>query len=134
MNLFQENGVTVTSICLKHKGDKVFAFAKISSEDDMLRAIKTLDSKEIHGQRLRSYQLRVQPLQMDKEMERAPFQIFIGNYPVEFDENDLMNLFQENGVPVTKIRLQQNGLKVFAFAETLSEADIQTAIKTLDSK
>ena len=43
---------------------------------------------------------------------RSPFEIFIGNYPVEFDENDVRNLFNENGVPVTTIRLNKNGQKV----------------------
>ena len=43
---------------------------------------------------------------------RLPFEIYIGNYPVEFDENDVRNLFYENGVPVTTIRLNKNGQKV----------------------
>ena len=43
---------------------------------------------------------------------RPPFEIYIGNYPVEFDENDVRNLFNENGVPVTTIRLNKNGQKV----------------------
>ena len=43
---------------------------------------------------------------------RSPFEIFIGNYPVEFDENDVRNLFNENGVPVTTIRLKKNGQNV----------------------
>ena len=39
---------------------------------------------------------------------RPPFEIYISNYPVEFDENDLRSLFDQNGVPVTKIRIKQN--------------------------
>jgi len=66
--------------------------------------------------------------------DRAPFEIYIGNYPVRFRENDVRNLFQENGVTVTTIRLKHDGHKVFAFAETSSEVEIQTAIKALDSK
>merc|ERR1719220_245664 len=64
----------------------------------------------------------------------APFEIYIGNYPVRFRENDVRKLFQENGVTVTTIRLKHDGHKVFAFAETSSEAEIQTAVKALDSK
>jgi len=66
--------------------------------------------------------------------DRAPFEIYIGNYPVRFRENDVRKLFQENGVTVTTIRLKHDGHKVFAFAETSSEAEIQTAVKALDSK
>ena len=43
---------------------------------------------------------------------RPTFEIYIGNYPVEFDENDVRNLFNENGVPVTTIRLKKNGQNV----------------------
>merc|ERR1712156_770901 len=59
---------------------------------------------------------------------------YIGNYPVRFREHDLRNLFTENGVTVTTIRLKHDGHKVFAFAETTSEEEIQKAIKALDSK
>ena len=45
-------------------------------------------------------------------MFRSPFEIYIGNFPVEFEENDLKNLFNENGVPVTTIRIIRNGQKV----------------------
>merc|ERR1712203_144759 len=66
--------------------------------------------------------------------DRAPFEIYIGNYPVRFRENDVRKLFQENGVTVTTIRLKHDGHKVFAFAETSSEEEIQKAIKAMDSK
>merc|ERR1712156_677896 len=66
--------------------------------------------------------------------DRAPFEVYIGNYPVRFREHDLRNLFTENGVTVTTIRLKHDGHKVFAFAETTSEEEIQKAIKALDSK
>ena len=137
-NLFQEIGVTVTSICMKNNGDKVFAFAKTSSEADVQKAKKALYNKEIQGQRLRVQsvmdkdQMKAQAAQ--DAQERAPFEIYIGNYPTSFLENDVRNLFQEIGVTVKTIRLKHNGDKVFAFAETSSEADIQTAIKALDSK
>ena len=131
-NLFQEIGVTVTSICMKNKGDKVFAFAKTSSEADVEKARKALYNKEIHGQRLRIQS--VQYHNETKDKERESFEIYIGNYPTSFLENDVRNLFQEIGVTVKTIRLKHNGDKVFAFAETSSEADIQTAIKALDSK
>jgi len=66
--------------------------------------------------------------------DRAPFEIYIGNYPVRFRESDLRNLFAENGVQVSTIRLKHDGHKVFAFAETSSEEEIQKAIKAMDSK
>lgn len=66
--------------------------------------------------------------------DRAPFEIYIGNYPVRFRENDVRNLFQEHGIEVTTIRLKHDGHKVFAFAETSSEEEIQKAIKAIDSK
>merc|ERR1739846_91625 len=50
---FQEVGVTVKTIRLKQHGDKVFAFAETSSEAEIQTAVKALDSKEIHGRRLR---------------------------------------------------------------------------------
>ena len=71
--LFEEHDVTVTTIRLKHDGHKVwvenlkwtfspifrefvffrFAFAETSSEEEIQKAIKAMDSKEIHGRRLR---------------------------------------------------------------------------------
>merc|ERR1719412_98222 len=66
--------------------------------------------------------------------DRAPFEIYIGNYPVRFRESDVRNLFQEHGIEVTTIRLKHDGHKVFAFAETSSEEEIQKAIKGMDSK
>jgi len=66
--------------------------------------------------------------------DRAPFEIYIGNYPVRFRENDVRKLFEEHDVIVTTIRLKHDGHKVFAFAETSSEEEIQKAIKAMDSK
>jgi len=66
--------------------------------------------------------------------DRAPFEIYIGNYPVRFRENDVRKLFEEHDVTVTTIRLKHDGHKVFAFAETSSEEEIQKAIKAMDSK
>jgi len=66
--------------------------------------------------------------------DRAPFEIYIGNYPVRFRELDVRNLFKEHGIDVTTIRLKHDGHKVFAFAETNCEEEIQKAIKTMDSK
>merc|ERR1712223_2008189 len=66
--------------------------------------------------------------------DRAPFEVYIGNYPVRFRENDVRNLFQEHGITVSTIRLKHDGHKVFAFAETTSEEEIQKAIKAMDSK
>jgi len=66
--------------------------------------------------------------------DRAAFEVYIGNYPVRFREHDVRNLFQEHGVTVTTIRLKHDGHKVFAFAETSSEEEVQKAIKAMDSK
>merc|ERR1712241_531237 len=65
---------------------------------------------------------------------RAPFEVYIGNYPVRFREADVRNLFSECGVEVNTIRLKHDGHKVFAFAETTSDEQIAKAIKALDSK
>ena len=43
---------------------------------------------------------------------RAPFEIYIGNYPVRFRENDVRKLFEEHDVTVTTIRLKHDGHKV----------------------
>jgi len=51
--LFEEHDVSVSTIRLKHDGHKVFAFAETSSEEEIQKAIKAMDSKEIHGRRLR---------------------------------------------------------------------------------
>merc|ERR1712018_424054 len=66
--------------------------------------------------------------------DRAPFEIYIGNYPVRFRESDVRKLFEEHDVKVSTIRLKHDGHKVFAFAETSSEEEIQKAIKAMDSK
>merc|ERR1719210_2432791 len=66
--------------------------------------------------------------------DRAPFEIYIGNYPVRFRETDVRKLFEEHGIKVSTIRLKHDGHKVFAFAETDNEEEIQKAIKAMDSK
>ena len=43
---------------------------------------------------------------------RAPFEVYIGNYPVRFREADVRNLFSECGVEVNTIRLKHDGHKV----------------------
>ena len=45
-------------------------------------------------------------------LSRAPHEIYIGNYPVRFRENDVRKLFEEHDVKVSTIRLKHDGLKV----------------------
>merc|ERR1719259_1016118 len=65
--------------------------------------------------------------------ERAPHEIYIGNYPVRFRENDVRKLFEEHDVKVSTIRLKHDGLKCFAFAETVSQEEVQKAVKSMES-
>lgn len=66
--------------------------------------------------------------------ERPQHEIYIGNYPVRFRENDVRKLFEEHGIEVTTIRLKHDGLKVFAFAETKSKEEVAKAVKLMDSQ
>jgi len=66
--------------------------------------------------------------------ERAEHEIYVGNYPAGYTENDLKNLFSEFLVDVGKIRMKHDGRKVFAFAETTSMDMVQKAIKAMDGK
>ena len=43
---------------------------------------------------------------------RPQHEIYIGNYPVRFRENDVRKLFEEHEVEVSTIRLKHDGLKV----------------------
>merc|ERR1711909_268931 len=64
------------------------------------------------------------------EMEfstRAEHEIYIGNYPAEFREADVRKLFEENDIKVGAIRMNHDGLKVFAFAETESSEMVEKA-------
>jgi len=65
--------------------------------------------------------------------ERAPHEIYIGNYPVRFREADVRKLFEEHDVKVNTIRLKHDGLKCFAFAETVSQEEVQKAVKSMES-
>ncbi len=51
--LFEEHGVHVGIIRLKHDGLKVYAFAETTSKVEVDKAVDALDSKEIDGRRLR---------------------------------------------------------------------------------
>ena len=42
----------------------------------------------------------------------AEYEIYIGNFPVDFDEKDLRELFEEHKIEVGVIRLKQEGPKV----------------------
>lgn len=66
--------------------------------------------------------------------ERPQHEIYIGNYPVRFRENDVRKLFEEHSIEVTTIRLKHDGLKVFAFAETKSKEEVAKAVKLMDSQ
>merc|ERR1712088_671241 len=66
--------------------------------------------------------------------ERPQHEIYIGNYPVRFKENDVRKLFEEHGIEVSTIRLKHDGLKVFAFAETKSKEEVAKAVKLMDSQ
>jgi RNA recognition motif-containing protein len=46
------------------------------------------------------------------DCSRAEFEIYIGNYPVRFHEEDLKDLFKENNIEVKTIRLKHDGQKV----------------------
>ena len=48
---------------------------------------------------------------MKENSLRAGHEIYIGNYPVTFDESDVRKLFDDHDVKVGKIRLKQEGLK-----------------------
>ena len=43
---------------------------------------------------------------------RAEYEIYIGNYPVRFKEEDLRDLFKEHNIEVGVIRLKHDGQKV----------------------
>ena len=45
-------------------------------------------------------------------LSRPQHEIYIGNYPVRFRENDVRKLFEEHGIEVSTIRLKHDGLKV----------------------
>merc|ERR1719151_540169 len=66
--------------------------------------------------------------------DRAEYEIYIGNYPVRFKEEDLRELFKEHNIEVGVIRLKHDGQKVFGFAETIGKEEIEKAVKALDSK
>ncbi|TRY73366.1 hypothetical protein TCAL_01563 [Tigriopus californicus] len=69
----------------------------------------------------------------EDDRERAEFEIYIGNYPKSFKENDLKNLFKENQIDVGTVRMKSDGVKAFAFAETKSADEIKKAVKAMDS-
>jgi len=51
--LFEENGITVSTIRLKHDGLKVFAFAETDSLEMIEKAKNAMEGKEINGRMLR---------------------------------------------------------------------------------
>jgi len=51
--LFEENGITVSTIRLKHDGLKVFAFAETDSLEMIEKAKNAMEGKEINGRNLR---------------------------------------------------------------------------------
>lgn len=55
---------------------------------------------------------------------RAEHEIYIGNYPVRFRENELRNLFKEHDITVKTIRMKHDGLKVWVFIPTVLKRDL----------
>ena len=45
-------------------------------------------------------------------LARPEHEIYIGNYPVKFTEEDVRKLFEDHGVTVGAVRLYRDGLKV----------------------
>eukprot|EP00092_Neocalanus_flemingeri_P013775 GFUD01014857.1.p1 GENE.GFUD01014857.1~~GFUD01014857.1.p1 ORF type:complete len:740 (+),score=255.93 GFUD01014857.1:41-2260(+) len=63
---------------------------------------------------------------------RAEHEIYIGNYPVDFTEDDVRKLFEDNGIKVGAVRMKYDTSnfhqkKVFAFAETESAEMVEKA-------
>ena len=97
------------------------AFAEVSSVEQFQKAIKALNYKEIDGRRLAVrygfYSTRQQFEDQEKmnseakELKRCdPCEIFIADFPDNFIEIDLSNLFQEYGIEISNIRLRHNGI------------------------
>jgi len=51
--LFEDNGIKVATIRMKHDGLKVFAFAETESRDMIEKAKNSMEGKEINGRKLR---------------------------------------------------------------------------------
>ena len=45
-------------------------------------------------------------------VEGAKYEIYIGNFPIHFNEKDLRDLFEEHNIEVGKIRQKQDMEKV----------------------
>merc|ERR1712088_514892 len=78
--------------------------------------------------------IHTEEVAMEIEITGPQHEIYIGNYPVRFKENDVRKLFEEHGIEVSTIRLKHDGLKVFAFAETKSKEEVAKAVKLMDSQ
>ena len=48
----------------------------------------------------------------NRSRERSRYEIYIGNYPVYFEERDLRDLFEEHNIEVRTVRLKKDGHKV----------------------
>ena len=84
------------------------AFAEVSSEEQFQKAIKALNYKEIEGRKLA---VRKGFYSEAKKLKRCdPCEIFIADFPDNFIEIDLSNLFQEYGIEISNIRLRHNGI------------------------
>jgi len=66
--------------------------------------------------------------------DRAEHEIYIGNYPASYREDNIKNLFKKYDIEVGKIRMKSDGQKVFAFAETSDLDTVEKAISVMDGE
>jgi len=66
--------------------------------------------------------------------DRPEHEVYIGNYPANYSEAQLRNLFSEFMVDVKAIRMKADGHKVFSFAEVADGDVIDRAIENMDGK
>merc|ERR1719495_2519090 len=66
--------------------------------------------------------------------DRAEHEIYIGNYPASYREDNIKNLFKKYDIEVGKIRMKSDGQKVFAFAETSDLDTVEKAISIMDGE
>jgi len=66
--------------------------------------------------------------------DRPDHEVYIGNYPANYTEAQLRNLFSEFMVDVKGIRMKSDGHKVFSFAEVADQKAIDLAIENMDGK
>jgi len=65
---------------------------------------------------------------------RPQHEIYIGNYPIRFGEDDVRALFEEHGISAKSIRMKSDGIKVYSFVEVDSNEEILQAMRAMDAK